>query len=230
MSWIQTYQLFLFDFDGVLVDTERLHYQAYINMCAKRGFSLNWTFTRYLAVAFHHRENELQQQIYAELPGLQSQESNWSVLYEEKKALFLTLLRESHVSLMPGVADLLFVLKNAGVKRCVVTHSPLSFIQQIRKQHPILETIPHWVTREDYTHPKPHPECYQVAIAKLAQKNERIIGFEDSPRGLLALLDTPAQPVLVCPLEAPYLPSTLALRSTIHHYPDLSHVLQFLTA
>ena len=32
MRWISEYQLFLFDLDGLLVNTEELHYQAYKNM------------------------------------------------------------------------------------------------------------------------------------------------------------------------------------------------------
>ena len=40
MEWIHHYQLILFDLDGLLVNTEQLHYQAYKNMLQARGFSL----------------------------------------------------------------------------------------------------------------------------------------------------------------------------------------------
>lgn len=219
MHWIHNYQLFLFDFDGLLVDTEHLHYQAYIKMCAKRGFSLTWSFSRYSHAA-HHDPFALRDQIYAEFPALQLQEPNWTVLYEEKKAFFLQLLEEP-VPLMPGAETLLTALKEATIKRCVVTHSPLNLIMRIRQQNPILETIPHWITREDYTHPKPHPECYQTAIKRLAKPEDRIIGFEDTPRGLTALLGTWAEPILVCPKDSPYLSSTLSSNPSVCYYPSL---------
>lgn len=221
MQWIHHYQLFLFDFDGLLVDTERLHYQAYINMCAKRGFALTWSFQRYSEAA-HHDPFALRDQIYAEFPALQRQEPNWAVLYEEKKALFLQLLESGPVPLMPGAEPLLIALQEANIKRCVVTHSPFTLISRIRQQNPILETIPHWITREDYHQPKPHPECYQIAIQRLAKPGDRLIGFEDTPRGLMALLGTEAEPILVCPKDSSYLSSTLALHPSIRYYPTLS--------
>lgn len=223
MQWISYYQLFLFDFDGLLVDTEHLHYQAYIEMCAQRGFDLKWNFHRFSEAA-HHQSTGLRDQIYAAFPTLQSLEPNWQVLYEEKKRIFLNLIENGSVPLLPGVADLLIALQEANIKRCVVTHSAHSLIRRIRQQNPILDTIPHWITREDYTHPKPHPECYQVAIARLAQPHDQIIGFEDSPRGLHALLETKAQPVLVCPPDSHYITKTLQLHPHVRYYPTLAAI------
>ncbi|WP_228840642.1 HAD family hydrolase [Candidatus Protochlamydia phocaeensis] len=221
MQWIHHYQLFLFDFDGLLVNTEHLHYQAYLRMCAQRGFTLNWSFQRYSDAA-HHQPTALRDQIYAEFPALQAQEPNWSVLYEDKKRAFLALLQEGAAQLMPGVHSLLLALQQADIRRCVVTHSPLAVIQTIREQNPILDTIPYWITREDYTHPKPHPECYQLAIKRYAREDDRIIGFEDSPRGLNALLQTPAKAVLICPPDSPYLNQTLV--SHLCYYPTFTAI------
>lgn len=198
MQWIHHYQLFLFDFDGLLVNTEFLHFQAYMRMCAKRNFLLNWSFERYSQIA-HHSATGLSEQIYSYFPALYAQESRWEVLYEEKKQAFLELIQEGSVQLMPGAQELLAQIKQAHIPCCVVTHSPLSLIQSIRKQLPVLNDIPYWITRENYSQPKPHSECYQLAIKQLAKIGDRIIGFEDSPRGLKALLGTEATPLLVCP-------------------------------
>lgn len=223
MQWIFDYQLFLFDFDGLLVDTEKLHYQAYINMCAARGFSLNWSFHRYSEAA-HHDPNALRDQIYEEFPLLKLQEPDWKVLYEEKKRIISELFEKGTVPLMPGVKELLLALEEANIKRCVVTHSPTLLIKKIRAQNPLLDTIPHWITREDYTHPKPHPECYQIAIDRLKQKGDHIIGFEDSPRGLSALLETEAKPVLICPPDSPYLNKVLQTYKNVAYFPSFSDI------
>jgi len=222
MQWISHYQLFLFDFDGLLVDTERLHFQAYINMCLQRGFSLKWNFHRYSAAA-HHKSTDLRDQIYAEFPELYAIEPDWSVLYEEKRLQFIHLIENGIVPLMPGAANLLLALQEADIKRCVVTHSANSLIQRIRKQNPILDTISHWITREDYTNPKPHPECYQFAINKFSQPNDRVIGFEDSPRGLQALLETTAQPILICPPDSSYLEKLIS-NPRLNYYPTFDAI------
>lgn len=223
MQWISRYQLFLFDFDGLLVDTERLHYQAYLNMCNQRGFQLHWSFPRYSKAA-HYKPTDLRDQIYAELPDLKAQEPDWQVLYEEKTCHFLGLIENGPVPLLPGVAPLLLAIQEMQIKRCVVTHSAKSLIRRIRQQNPILDTIPYWITREDYTHPKPNSECYQIAIAKYAQSHDCIVGFEDSPRGLHALIETKAKPVLICPTDSPYLEQTLHLHPHVCYYPHFNAI------
>jgi beta-phosphoglucomutase len=199
MDWINHYQLFLFDFDGILVNTEELHYKAYMKVCADRGFSLKWDHATYMSYALYSA-TAVQEGIYRDLPELFAQESNWDMLYREKKKVYADLLHSEGPGLMPGVAELLKALEKAGIARCVVTHSPEEHITKIRKQHPILNTIPLWITREYYSQPKPAPECYQKAIALLKNPGDRIIGFEDSPRGLKALLGTEAKGVLISDL------------------------------
>lgn len=165
-------------------------------MCQARGFVLDWDERRYMQYALFS-PTALQEAIYAHFPDLKKQEPNWSVLYAEKKQAYRELLKERGAGLMPGAELLLKELERAGIKRCVVTHSPSEQIAQIRLQNPILDSIPHWITREDYEKPKPSPECYQKAIALLKEPGDRIIGFEDSPRGLRALLGTEAEGVMV---------------------------------
>lgn len=221
MQWTHDYQLFLFDFDGLLVNTEELHYRAYIQMCAQRGFNLTWDFVRY-SVAAHHSAEGLRDQIYAEFPDLQVMEPNWKVLHKEKNQAFMELIRQGPVPLMSGVAQLLYALQAENIPRCVVTHSTKELIDLIRQKHPLLDTIPYWITREDYTQPKPHPEAYQTAIARFSKPGDAIIGFEDSPRGFSALQQTVAKPLLICPTDSPYLPRMLA--QGVKHYPTLDAI------
>ena len=196
MSMIQEYDLFLLDFDGLLVNTEQLHREAYNRMCKNRGFELTWNFQRY-CIAAHFESTGLRDQIYEEFPDLFKMEPDWAVLYQEKKDAYMELLNEGAVKLMPGAEEFLMTLEKSNRKRCVVTHSPLEQIENIRKQNPVLDSIPVWFTRENYSKPKPDPECYEIAIKKMANDSDRIIGFEDSPRGLSALKATRAKAVLV---------------------------------
>lgn len=196
MQWIYDYQLFLFDFDGILVNTEELHYKAYLKMCSERGFSLKWDQHTYMLYALYSATG-IKEGIYRVLPELKQSEPCWDVLYAEKKKIYVDLLQSEGTSLIEGAKELLEALDRAGIKRCVVTHSPVDQIALIRKQHPILNSIPHWITREHYSQPKPSPECYEKAIAQFKSPTDRVIGFEDSPRGLKALLATGVKGVLI---------------------------------
>lgn len=218
MNWIRDFQLFLFDFDGLLVDTEGLHYAAYVKMMARRGYKLDWSYAEYSGLA-HLNNTAIREGLYAKFPDL---DPNWDQVYEEKKEAYLELLASGKLKLMPGVEPLLKALEIANIRRCVVTHSLLEHTLLIRKKMPILDSIPKWVTREDYAKPKPDPECYNRAIQLYGKPGDRIIGFEDSVRGLQALKGTPALPVLICPSHHPLL--EMATEGGVVHYETFEHI------
>jgi beta-phosphoglucomutase len=223
MRWVHDFQLFLFDFDGLLVNTEEIHYLAYKRMCARRGVYLDWDFNYYCSIA-HYSADGLREKIYEQYPQLRESESSWAVLYAEKKQAIVDLLNEGAVYPMPGVEELLIGLEAASIPRCVVTHSPDELISIVRRKNPILNTIPHWITREHYSQPKPNPECYFKAIEMFAKPEDKVIGFEDTPRGLRALLETRAKPVLICQANYPEIPSFLEQGAI--HFPSLDAALR----
>lgn len=220
MQWLKNYQLFLFDLDGLLVNTEHLHYQAYQTMCRNRGFELPWNMEKYCTVAHYH--DELKGHIYADIPALQAQEPDWKVLYQEKKRAFLDLVAQGGVQLMPGVEQLLTELHAQGIRRAVVTHSLLELVDSIREKLPLLNTIPHWITREHYTKAKPSPECYLTAVRLLGQPGDRIIGFEDTPRGMTALSQAPVDAVWISDIPYPEIPQFAA--RGVRHFPRFTAI------
>lgn len=218
MDWIHEFQLFLFDFDGLLVSTEPLHYQAYSNALAKRGHAMPLTLAQFFTLA-HVSGAAWKEALYAAIPTL---EKDWERIYRDKQEAYFALAASGHIALMPGVEALLQALKKAKIQRCVVTHAMREQTLLIRSQLPVLNTIDHWITREDYGEPKPNPECYLKAIAMYGKPGDRIIGFEDSLRGLTALLGTAATAVLICPQHYPHV--EIALQKGGVHFPSLEEV------
>lgn len=174
-------------------------------MLQARGFQLPWDFNRYCMTAHYHSDRMLQE-LQELFPNLYDTGETWEQLYAEKKQVMVDLLNEGKVNLMPGVQEVLTALHDAKKHCCVVTHSSDKLVSIIRQQHRILNQIPFWITRHEYTHPKPNPECYLKAIEEYAKPTDRVIGFEDSPRGLKALMGTRAKPVLICDVDYPEIP------------------------
>lgn len=222
MRWVHNYQLILFDFDGLLVNTEEIHYQAYQQMCANRGIDLNWSFERYCNAA-HYEAQAMRDQLYDAYPELYLQEPNWEILYAEKKRALHQLFSEGSVKLMPGAEKLLVLLNSLEIPRCVVTNSFSESVGILQDQLPVLKTIPRWITREHYTKQKPNSESYQKAISLFASSGDKILGFEDTPRGIKALQGTGAQPVLIAQTNYPEIPSFL--ERGVYHFPSLEVIL-----
>lgn len=222
MEWIRHFELFLFDFDGLLVDTERLHYEAYRETCAVRGLDLNWDMHEYGRAAYFHA-SRLREVLMARFPEVLGRDDLWEAFYAEKKERFIELAQS--VQLMPGVEALLKEIAAANKQRAVVTNSTLAMVNSARESLPQLNLIEHWVTREDYKEAKPSPDGYNLAIKRYAKSSDRVIGFEDTPKGLESLIATQrAVPVLVSPFRELFR-EVLDRTEGIFHaksFPDLS--------
>jgi HAD superfamily hydrolase (TIGR01509 family) len=185
-NWVDHFDLFLLDFDGLLVNTEQLHYNAYKKMVESLGFVFPIDFMTYLSGA-HISQEELKNLIYNHCRGLQEQYPDFKELRAIKQKFYLEWLQTGQLKLMKGVAPFLMELHRKKKRSCIVTNSPKEQVQRAQQQIPELHLIEHLVAREDYTHPKPDGECYRLAAKLYGRPHDRIIGFEDSHKGVLAL-------------------------------------------
>ena len=107
MHWVLKHSPIFFDFDGLLVDTERLHFQAYQTMLKKRNCSLPWDLTTFLSIA-HKNATGLKAHILALFPELHS--TDWDILYAEKKAVYMELVEKGALKMMPGAKRMLTLI------------------------------------------------------------------------------------------------------------------------
>ena len=195
MHWVLKHSPIFFDVDGLLVDTDRLHFQADQTMLKKRNCSLPWDLTTFLSIA-HKNATGLKAHILALFPELHS--TDWDILYAEKKAVYMELVQKGALKMMPGAKRMLTLVSEENIPHAVVTNSTKSEIEAIQKHLPDLKTIPTWIVREDYQSPKPAPDAYLKALEVLGETAENCIGFEDSLRGVDSLIGAHIKPVLIC--------------------------------
>src|ERR1700733_4348656 len=137
MMNLQEYQLYLFDFDGLLVDTEQLHYAAYMEMSRQHGCPLDWDFSRFCREA-HTKAMGFFDGLVKEYPDALEKGPSKQELYEEKKRIYVEMLQNSSLQLMDGVEALITALEAHQIKTAVVTNSPKAQIELIKKKLPIL--------------------------------------------------------------------------------------------
>ena len=113
MDWIHNFQLFLFDFDGLLIDTEALHLEAYRRMCSEYGYKLELDIVTYNRVAQFDATGP-SKAIYSAFPALKSIE--WEILRKRKNQIYLEILSHEAPPLMQGVEELLEKQKKEGAR------------------------------------------------------------------------------------------------------------------
>jgi HAD superfamily hydrolase (TIGR01509 family) len=193
--YYNTYDLYLFDLDGTLINTEELHYQAYNLSLDFFKTNHQFTFNEYCKYA-HYSDKSMKEFI----------ETNFSISYEKfyqkKKNFYLDLLID--INLMPGVENFLNILFQNNIKTCIVTHSDRETINFILSKLPILNKIDVIITKNDYINKKPSPEAYILARSKF-DKCFNPIGFEDSYKGFISLHKSNITSVFVGDQKYPFL-------------------------
>lgn len=189
--------LYCFDFDGLLVDSERVRFDAYARACSELGVCFPFpTFSSF--------QNQLRGGSIAVYEILKSKHQDsasfpalWQTLAEKARSCYMESLGQ--VNLLPGVESLLKRLHSRGTKMCVVTNSKTQVVTPIRAHLEVLNLIPHWFTRETYREPKPAPEPYVYAREQVAPSTpaELVVGFEDSFKGILSIKSAGFYPVWV---------------------------------
>ncbi len=167
----------LFDFDGVLVDTEWAIYQAWLRTFQKHGHELPLeVYTRCIGSDFATWSPKTHLE---ELSGL---DFDWHDLDARRQEEILAEL--THEGTMPGVIPLLEMLANSGIRRAVVSSSSHHWVDGWLEKlsiSPYFETV---VCRGDAERIKPAPDLYLEAARRLGLQPASCLVIEDSLNGV----------------------------------------------
>ncbi len=161
----------LFDFDGVIVDTEpqysifwgeqgrKYHPEVEDFSVRVKGTTLTQIFDNYFV-----GKEDIQQQIRRELTDFES---------------------EMNYEYVPGVVDFLEDLRDNHIRTAVVTSSDRIKMESVFRSRPEMKDLfDRILMAEDFTRSKPFPDCYLLGAKVFGTVPGRCVVFEDSFNGL----------------------------------------------
>ena len=164
----------LFDLDGTLADTERLHWRAYGQVLEEFGVRIGL--------------DEYRREFIAKGGGPEYACRTYRLpispdeLRARKVAPYHALIA-AHVDPLPGAVEALRRLRD-GYRLAVATNSSRDEATLILR-HLGAEGLLHaLVPREAYGKPKPAPDAYLTAAAAVGRSPAECVVVEDTPRGL----------------------------------------------
>jgi len=160
-------KLVIFDFDGVLADSERAHYETIRNALVEKGLSLDWA--AYCEKYLGYDDVDCFTAVLKD-QGHTPTDSVIEELCQHKADLFTRHLND-HGVLFEGVEDLLQELHQAGIPRSIYTGSTRSETDFILNQENLAHYFTTIVTADDVTLGKPDPQGY---ILSLQQSNQTL--------------------------------------------------------
>jgi len=178
----------LFDFDGVIVDSEAVHHRAYELALAPFGVE-GIPFEIYA----EHWSNRGDGLLYAEerWPGVRATE-----LKRRKEELFVGLL-EREAKLRPGAETALRALARRW-PIALATGSVRAAADHVLDRFGLRDCFRAVIAREDYEREKPAPDAFLQAAGRLGVAAVDCVAIEDSMKGLAAAIAA-GSPCIVVP-------------------------------
>jgi len=164
----------LFDFDGVVVDSEPIHFQSWLELLDSIGIRPTWEWFNAHCVGI--ADTELFDTIASLNPAATADQVR--AVYPAKNARYREAMRVSP-PFAPGLHQLLADLKAAGLPYGLVTSSSREEVIPILSVGGLYFNP--CIFRDDVTFRKPHPEPYLKGAAALGVSN--ILAIEDSDHG-----------------------------------------------
>lgn len=163
----------LFDFDGVILDSEPLHEQALQELHAERGWALDDPHFR----AFKGRTEAVN---FAEITARFGGDS---AAHRARYRQNYDALVAGGGTLVPGILALLERCRAEGLSVAIVTSARRTTVDDVLDAHDLERFVHTVVADEDVTHAKPHPEPYRLGAARLGVDLGRCLVVEDSAHG-----------------------------------------------
>jgi len=181
----------IFDFDGVIVDTEPLHYQAFQKILQPKNLGYGWD--DYVETYMGFDDRDAFREAYRS-GGRDLSEKVLEQLVAEKASVFQEVIK-SGVTPYPGVTDLIQKLHRQQTPLAICSGALRSDIVPILELFAITNCFSRIVTADDVPHSKPDPTCYRIATEQLLAafpdkltSPDQIIAIEDTPAGISSAL------------------------------------------
>lgn len=172
---------FLFDLDGVIVDTAIYHYQAWKRLANELGFDISEEFNERLKGVSRMDSLDL---ILAQ-GGLTLPDEEKAQLAAQKNQWYLDLVsRMTSDDILPGVATFFSQVRKAGL---------LTALGSVSKNAPLIlerigmtQAFDAIIDGTKITHGKPDPEVFTKGAAELEVSPAECVVFEDAVAGVEA--------------------------------------------
>ncbi|MFC7391604.1 HAD family hydrolase [Scopulibacillus cellulosilyticus] len=168
----------VFDFDGMILDTETQSFRSMQKMYEKYHVELPFELWS-KAIGARGGFDAVKY-----LEDQTGKEIDTAAFYKEREKIFLELIDQEDI--LPGVESVLETAQKLGLRIGLATSSQTGWAAGHLERLGILDYFEYICTGDDVKNAKPDPEIYLKVVEHFGVKPQEAIAFEDSLNGALA--------------------------------------------
>lgn len=169
----------IFDMDGVIINSEPQHYEAYVMLCEQYGKVFPYEEYKQFIGSTHAKVCEyMMEHMNIPLPEDEMQK----ILRKNRQYLIDTKGYEE----VKGIREFIKSLYDNNITLAIASSSPEKEIKAVVETLGIDKYFTKLVSGESVAHPKPAPDVFLKAVEALGLTTEECIVIEDSGNGIKA--------------------------------------------
>lgn len=186
----------IFDMDGLLIDTERLSFEALVYDCKQRGFTL--TMEQFLSI----RSLSIPK-CEEKFKGYFGEDFDFKDSFDKHFLYMREHMDKYGVPMKKGADNILRFAKEQGLKLALATSTPLPIAQSQLSSLGLWDYFDKVQSAADIKNGKPAPDVYLAAAELLLLEPSECMAFEDSPNGIRSASSAGCVTVMVPDLSGP---------------------------
>ena len=187
---------FIFDMDGLILDTERIAFRSYKEALKEYGYD----FTEAFFLTLVGTNVKLTKELFLNRYG------SWfpfDLLHENHNKITDKYIKENGVTLKEGVKELIDYLKENEYKIALATSSDREKAEYLLELVEIKDKFDYIICGNDIVNSKPNPEIFLKAAENLKVEPKECVVIEDSKFGVKAAVNAGMKVINVPDMKMP---------------------------
>lgn len=189
-------KLVIFDFDGTIVDSEKIYVKFWIEAAKQLGYDLSYENALKLRSLDSQDAEEL-------LQDTLGRTAEYQAIRNKRKELMTPYLSEHPLELKKGILEALEFLSARGYKTIIASASDKETVLKKLNDLNLTHYFSEIVSVKDVSRGKPHPDIYYKLQDVLHIPTEDMLVIEDSPNGVIASKTAGCKTVMIPDLSEP---------------------------
>lgn len=171
--------LFIFDMDGLLLDSERAFMHTLSDLMAEYGYVMTReAYEETLGLSTAATRGVMTRLFGEDFP--------YEKIYKEGRLRQNRKAAQNPLPVKPGIRELLAWIQAQGIPACVASSSPRRTVEIYLSSADLLPFFDFIASGDDITHSKPDPEIFLLCCRHFDISPENALVLEDSENGILA--------------------------------------------